>query len=331
MEEVTLFEVLSAELYHETNTFSKRRTEYEDFVKKFLYFDNDALRERGKSNTELSGFLQCKNDYHWNMTHVFSSAAEPSGVVTDDAFERLIQPLIARVSHMKDSLHGILLGLHGAMVTNLYQDAEGEILHRIRKIVGSNIPIVITLDLHANCSSKMTQLANAIVSYKTYPHIDMQDTGKKAGNILQKIMKNEVKARVLTLSLPMIRESNMGRTDVGAMVDRIRKIKEYEEVPGILAVSINAGFPTNILECGPTVVIVYDEMMGGSLSDTQEVMDGYLAFANHIAMDIWNRRYEVVNKYSSVEEVAQIACEYNRSDNNGPLIIADYADNPGNC
>jgi microcystin degradation protein MlrC len=169
------------------------------------------------------------------------------------------------------------------------------------------------------------------VSYKTYPHIDMQDTGKKAGNILQKIMKNEVKARVLTLSLPMIRESNMGRTDVGAMVDRIRKIKEYEEVPGILAVSINAGFPTNILECGPTVVIVYDEMMGGSLSDTQEVMDGYLAFANHIAMDIWNRRYEVVNKYSSVEEVAQIACEYNRSDNNGPLIIADYADNPGKC
>lgn len=311
------FRVLTAELYHETNTFNPNLTEYHSFMDRFGFFGADAIRERGEANTELAGFLESGRQHGWEVIHVLSASAEPAGFVTRDAFDRLVGQIVAAAAANKGRLNGILLGLHGAMVTDFNEDGEGEILERLRRVVGPDMPIAITLDLHANVTPKMCQLANIIVSYKTYPHIDMRARANQAGDILHRAMLGEIRPRTLRVHRPMLDEANGGRTDIGPMIDRIAKAVAYENTPGVFAVSINAGFGNaDIKDVGPTVLVTYEG------NEPQ-----HRAFAEGIAEDIWERRFEVLNTYMPVGEAAAIARAYQRGQ--GPIIIADYADNPG--
>jgi microcystin degradation protein MlrC len=203
------------------------------------------------------------------------------------------------------------------MVPEFCEDGEGELLQRLRDILGPDIPIAITLDLHANVTLKMCALADIIVSYKTYPHVDMREAARHAGSILQRTMLGEISPFTLRVHRPMISEANGGRTDVGPMIDRIERARAYECEPDVFAVSINAGFEgSDIAEIGPTVLVTCQG--DGAAHQT---------FAESIADDIWARRTEVLNTYYSVEAAAAIAAGFIRSV--GPLIIADYADNPG--
>lgn len=311
------FNVLTAEFYHESNTFSHQPADYAAFVEWYCLFGNDAIRERGDANTELAGFCDCARDYGWKQIHVLSALAYPSGVVTRDAFNRLGGAIVTAAGGHKGELDGILLGLHGAMVTEFCEDGEGELLDRLRAAVGPNIPIAIALDLHANVTAKMCERANIVVSYKTNPHVDMRECGRRSGDILQRAMKREIRPRTLRVHRPMLGEANGGRTDVGPMVGRIAKAVAHEKEPDVFAVSINAGFgAADIQEVGPTVTVTYD----GNESK-------HRAFAEAIADDIWEKRFDVINNYMLVEEAAEIAKAYKRR--KGPLIIADCADNPG--
>jgi microcystin degradation protein MlrC len=312
------FKVLTAEFAHETNTFNKNLTDYAAFVDRNAYFGEDAVRERGDANTELAGFLDCGRKFGWSVTHVLSAAAQPAGNVTRDAFDRLGGAIVEAARSQK--FDGILLGLHGAMVTEFDEDGEGVLLERLRAVVGNDIPIGITLDLHANVTPKMCRLANVIVSYKTYPHIDMRAVAVQAGEIIERAMKGEVAPKTLRAHRPMLDEANGGRTDVGPMIERLEKCVAYEREPGVFAVSINAGFGNaDIKDVGPTVLVTYDAKKGG--------VDKHQAFAEGIAEDMWEKRFDVLNNYMSVEEAAAIAKAYKRE--KGPIIIADYADNPG--
>ena len=307
--------VLTAEIYHETNTFSCRKTDIQAFKDRFLLINTEAIAARGDANTELAGFLEAGKNYGWQINHVLSASAGPSGLVTHSAFDGLVLPLITAATN--NHYDGILLGLHGAMVTEFCEDGEGELLKRLRAVIGADVPIAITLDLHANVSRAMCSLANIIVSYKTYPHIDMREAGTHAAEILQRTMAGEIKARTIRVARSMLEEVNGGRTDVGPMIERFTEARNYENLDDVFAVSINAGFASaDIADVGPTVLIT-----------AQGDFAAHTAFAESIADDIWNRRYEVLNTYRSVQAAAKIAAEFNTS--NGPLIIADYADNPG--
>ena len=307
--------VLSAEIYHETNTFNCRDTDVQAFKDRFLLFNAEAIAARGDANTELAGFLDVGEIHGWQIDHVLSASAGPSGIVTHTAFDLLANSVVDAAGD--NHYNGILLGLHGAMVTEFCDDGEGELLKRLRAVVGPDAPIAITLDLHANVSVEMCSLANIIVSYKTYPHIDMREVGVHAGEILQRTMAGEIKPRTIRVARPMLEEINGGRTDIGPMIDRFSEARNYETRDDVFAVSINAGFASaDIAEVGPTVLIT-----------GQGDFVAHTAFAETIAEDIWNRRNNVLNAYLSVETAATIAAAFDS--NNGPLIIADYADNPG--
>ncbi|MES0133180.1 M81 family metallopeptidase [Mesorhizobium sp. M0029] len=311
------FNVLTAEFGHETNTFNKNSTDYDAFFKYFVYFGDDAITKRGHVNTELAGFCDCAREYGWKQTHVLSANAQPAGVVTRDAFDRLGGAIIEAAGGHNQRPDGILLALHGAMVTEFSEDGDGEFLWRLRAKVGSAVPIAVVLDAHGNVTQKMCELSNIIVSYKTYPHIDMRECGRHAGAILHRTMKREIRPQTLLVRRPMLAEVNLGRTDAGSMVERIARSIAYEREPDVLAVSVNPGFPyADIRELGPTVTVTYD---GNE--------NTHRAFAETIADDIWQKRFDVINCYLSVEEAAKIAKGYER--HTGPLIIADYADNPG--
>ncbi len=309
------FNVLTAEFLHETNTFNKHLTELSAFRSGTFMIGDDSVKDFEGTNTGLAGCLECAREFGWNMNHVVSAVAGPSGPVSRNAFHTVADLIVeaARTSQPD----GVLLPLHGAMVTEFCEDGEGELLQRLREVIGPDVPVAISLDLHANVTTKICELADIIVSYKTYPHIDMLEAARHAGAILQQAMLGEIKPKTIRAHRPMLGEVNGGRTDVGPMIERIKLARAYERESNVFAVSINAGFEeSDIAEIGPTVLVTCQ-------GDTEP----HVAFAEQIADDIWARRTEVFNTFYSVEEAADIAAKFKYS--GAPLIIADYSDNPG--
>jgi microcystin degradation protein MlrC len=309
------FKVLTAEVFHETNTFSIHQTDETAFRNRFFLPGDAALIERGDANTELAGFLDSSHAYDWRMTHVLSANAGPSGMVTQAAFNWFCDPIVEKISD--GNFDGILLALHGAMVPDFCEDGEGELLRRIRQAIKRPIPIAITLDPHANVTTQMIELADIIVSFKTYPHVDMRQSARQAGDILEQTMAGMITPRTIMARVPMLEEVNGGRTDTGPMLARIEKALAYEMEEDVFAVSINGGFASaDISEVGPTVLVT-----------GQGNFDDHQSFAQSIADDIWDKRHIVLNRYWSAKEAADHAAAFEPK--HGPLVIADYADNPG--
>ncbi|CAH1648577.1 Microcystinase C [Hyphomicrobiales bacterium] len=311
------FTVLTAEFSHESNTFSRCPADYAAFEDRGIGFGETAIAERGSANTPIAGFLDIGRPAGWRVIHAISAAAQPSGPVTRDAFDRIAGVIVGAAKANAGAIDGVLLGLHGAMVTEFCEDGEGELLQRLRAVLGPKVPIGITLDPHANVTRKMTELADIVVSYKTYPHVDVRETGRLAAGILQRAMTGEARPVTLRAERPMLEEVNGGRTDIGPMVERIAKAKAYEKEPGVFAVSVNGGFGNaDIAEVGPTVLVTCE----GDL-------DRHRAFAEALVDDMWQRRFEMVTPFLTVAEAVAEAASYVAA--SGPLIIADYADNPG--
>lgn len=318
---MTHFIVLTAELLHETNTFCTLPTSLATFAERGLLYGESAMVARRDNNTELGGFLEAAQVYDWVVVHAISAHAQPGGRVTREAFDRLTAPIIAAAQAHHGQLDGILLGLHGAMVTDFCDDGEGELLRLLRAHVGPNVPIGITLDPHANVSRQMCDLANIMVSFKTYPHTDMRLAGRQAGDILQRTMTGEIQPRTLRVSRPLLEEVNGGRTDVGPMIDRIAQARRYETEPDVFAVSVNGGFANaDIAEVGPSILVT-----------AQGDMAAHGRFASGLADDMWARRGERINQFHTVAQAAHICKTHAETalEGQGPIIVADYADNPG--
>ena len=317
---MTRFRVLSAEFAHETNTFSRNPTGYENFQAQDFFLNADeAIAARGNSNTELAGFCDAAHQHGWELVHVLSAIAQPAGAVTRDAFERLTDPIVAAARKHKETLDGILLGLHGAMVTDFCDDGEGELLARLRAVVGANMPIAVTLDLHANVSRAMCRHADILVSYQTYPHVDMRRTGAQAGSILHRTMAGEIRPVVVRAHLPMIDEVNGGRTDVGPMIERLQRARAYEQHADVFAVSINAGFGrADIGDIGPSITVT-----------AQGDLAVHRRFARELADDIWQQRHGQINRFLDVDEAARICRDHDAGADRRPIVVADYSDNPG--
>lgn len=310
-----VYNVLIAEFMHETNTFNVHKTGLSAFRAHTYLVGEVEVETWAGTNTGLAGGIDCARQFDWNMRHAVSANAGPSGPVTVEAFEAVMDLILDAARDMHPD--GVLLPLHGAMVPEFCEDGEGEILRRLRAVIGPDIPVAITLDLHANVSVEMCELAEIIVSYKTYPHIDMREAAYQAGCILQRTMAGEISPSTLRVHRPMLCEANSGRTDLGPMVERIASARNFETETDVFAVSINAGFEGSDIACiGPTVLVT---RQGGNLAHQE--------FAETLADDIWDRRAEVFNTFYSVAEAAEIAAGYECP--GAPLIIADYADNPG--
>lgn len=309
------FKVLSAEISHETNTFSVHQTDIQAFRNRYLLLGEQAIAARGSNNTELAGLLDAGRDHGWQVKHVLSAAAGPGGCVTRQAFDTLVDPVVAAAG--RGGWDGIILILHGAMVTEFAEDGEGEILRRLRAVTGPDLPIGVTLDPHANVTVEMCALAQILVSFTTYPHVDFRATGRRVGELLHRTMQGNIRPRTLRAHRPMLEEANGGRTDMGPMIERHAMARAYETRKGIFAISINGAFPcADIAQVGPTVLLTGE----GDPAPHQ-------AIAEEIADDIWTRRHDALNQYLSVAQAAGIAADWRTAD--GPLVIADYADNPG--
>ncbi|WP_291337040.1 M81 family metallopeptidase [Albidovulum sp.] len=312
------FHVLTGAFVHESNTFKKGETTLQDFRDDVFDLGQAAVDRFGDVNDELAGFLDAGREAGWQVSHTVSAHATPGATVSREAFDHIAGLICDAAREHRATLDGILLSLHGSMVPSFCEDGEGELLRRLREIVGPDLPIAVTLDLHAMVTPAMVELAQILVSYKTYPHIDMREIGLQAGRILDRAMRGDVRPRTLRVHVPMLDEANAGRTDVPETAALYARARAHEDEPGILAVSINAGFSeADITEMGPTVLVTNDDGGGGRALD----------IATGLARSIWDGRGKVANTFLTPAEAAAQARDFDPA--GGPLVIADYADNPG--
>jgi microcystin degradation protein MlrC len=177
---------------HETNTFAPSKADYAAFEDgggwPGLQFGAAIFQAVQGTNIPAEGAIQALRAMGHTLVGTAWGAASPSAQVTDDAFERISKELLSR---LKGALpvDAVYLDLHGAMVTESHDDGEGELLRRVRELVGPRVPVVASLDLHANVTRAMMDGADGMVAYRTYPHVDMADTGARAARLLDQMLK----------------------------------------------------------------------------------------------------------------------------------------------
>ncbi|KWV51488.1 microcystin degradation protein MlrC [Bradyrhizobium macuxiense] len=304
---------------HETNTFAPTKATYDDFVHgggwPSMAHGDDVLKVMRKINVGLAGFVEAAEANGWELVPTISAAASPSAHVTKDAFERIVKEMVDGIA-AAGPIDAVYLDLHGAMVTEHHDDGEGEILARVRKVIGKELPLVASLDLHANVSPEMIAHADALIAYRTYPHIDMADTGRACAKHLALLLKSKQRFAKAFRQLPFLIPISWQCTNDQPTKGIYQKLAalESDTVPTL---SFAPGFPAaDFRDCGPSVFAY-----GRTQADADAAADRVVALVESREDDFDGRIY-------SPDEGVRLAMELARSASK-PIIIADTQDNPG--
>ena len=307
---MTDYRVVIASMSHETNTFSTVKTTLEDFRPKYGQEIFDSLRG---TRSCIGGYLDVLEPMGVECIPTISAGATPAGELRNEDYWYI-------VDYIKDGIKkagrvdGVLLALHGAMVAEGVPEAEGTLLREVRGVVG-DVPVIVTLDLHGLISEMMVENCDAIFGYDTNPHVDMYERGVEAAQTLIAAMKGEVKPTVAHKKLPMVPPTINQRTTEGPMVKLLEMAFEKESQPGVLNVCLFPAFPyADVERVGSAVVVVTDD-------------DPELAqrVADEVGKQMWNMREEFLKPLTSIEDAVSIAMGASE----GPIVLADVADNPG--
>src|ERR1700730_2225528 len=226
---------------HETNTFSRVPTDMAAFRRRDFHLENEIPAAFRGTRSAFGATFEAADKFGWTLIHPVSANPNPSGIVTDDAFETVTEMILGAVD-AKGPIDGVLLHLHGAMVSESHEDAEGEFLARLRRRLGPEAPIVVTLDLHANVTQKMADNASALIAYRTYPHIDQHERAWQGAELLERAMQGKTRPRTVIARRPMLHGLDWGRTQKGPMAELIARGETLEANGDALIVSICAGF-----------------------------------------------------------------------------------------
>jgi microcystin degradation protein MlrC len=308
--------VLIARFMHETNTFSRVPTDMALIRRRDFHLENEIPQAFRGTRSALGATFEAADKYGWSLVHPVSANPNPSGIVTDDAFEQITGIILDACEH-KGPIDGVLLHLHGAMVTDSHEDAEGELLARLRRRLGPQTPIVVTLDLHANVTQNMADNANALIAFRTYPHVDMYERAWQGAELLERAMRGEVRPVTVIARRPMVYGLDRGRHQSGPMAELLARGEAIERRGEALTVSICAGFSrSNIRDVGPSVTVTTD----GAAPHARAIAESFMDYA-------WETRDFSSFSLISVAEAVALARGVKPGDK--PLVVADYTDNPG--
>ena len=241
---------------HESNTFANTVTTRAQFEEAFLHFGQDLVTAWKDAHHELGGFIEGCTTHNLEMVPLAAAWATPSGPVTRDAYESVLGDLLKAVEAAAP-LDGLLLALHGAMVCEDIDDADGETLERLRALVGPEVPIVMSLDMHANISPRMASIPNAIVAYRTYPHIDQRPRGVDCARLMAGILDGSLVPRMAHVKLPLLIHIVQQYTGGGPMAALYAELERIEEQPAIASISLLPGYIyADVPFMGVSVVVV---------------------------------------------------------------------------
>lgn len=308
--------ILVAGFQHETNTFAPSKATYESFVRG----EDFPSMVRGEDvlsllevNIPIGGFIKHVQAHGHSVVPVIWAGAGASAHTTEDAYERITGEILDAVK--RKNYDAIYLDLHGAQVTEHLDDGEGELLRRVRAVVGREMKISVSLDHHANVTDAMLELADAVVAYRTYPHVDMADTGTRAAELLLHLVSAPEPLHRVAMRVPFLIPVNAMST----MLQPCRGVYDLleQEESAVLSLSFCPGFSAaDFPDCGATV--------WGYGSDRAAIERAVSRIYQHI-VDVeaeWMVEFEDAD--TAVARAIDIAKSATR-----PVIISDTQDNPG--
>lgn len=302
-----------AGVFHETNSFAPNKTDLNAFKWEWVQGKEEFFSRYEGTRTSMGGVLDAAEALNVELCPGLYTAATPSGMVTKEAIGEITQSVVDSIS---PECSGLVLILHGAMVTEPYLDVEGELLRRIRERLGSKFPIAITLDLHANISQQMVDLSDIIVGYDTYPHTDMYERAVEATELLVKLVSNKIRPKTGFRKPGMlVVPQTMLTTDNGPMKELIDMALLIEKDPQVLNVTVAGGFPfSDVPDAGMAFIVTTDH--------DQKLADRY---ATQLSEYAWEHRRRFQFPEFTPEKAMEIACEHEE----GPVILVEGSDNVG--
>ena len=310
--------IFVAGFQHETNTFAPSKADWPAFESgsAFPAFSAGAamLERLGGTSMPMGGFIRSARARGWTLLPSAWAGASPSAHVTREAFERIAGHIVGDAR--QGGFDAVYLDLHGAAVAEHVDDAEGELLQRLRAVIGPTMPLVTSLDLHANVTRRMLQHASAMSAYRTYPHVDGADTGARCAELLAELWAHGKPWTTYQVRLPFLLPLNTQCTMMQPARGVYERLAELDERSGV-RLSFAMGFPAaDFDECGP-VVFGHGPDAGKVHTAVQRVADEVMELRRDWALDL----------LAPAEAVQRALALAERSEK--PVVIADTQDNPG--
>ncbi len=302
-----------ASLMHESNTFYPISTTREMFRDTCLVSGREVISHWGEAHHEIGGMLEVLPSQGLETVPLLTATAMPSGPVEEQAYEGILGEILDRISGQ--SLDGLLLALHGAMVAEHVRDADGRTASTIRRLVGPDLPIVMTLDLHANVSPLMIESVTAATIYRTYPHLDQRERGREAARILARTMEGAIRPVQSLVKPPLCISILAQATGREPMAGLYRRMEELIEQDGVVSASIAPGFAyADVEEMGPAFLVV---------------TDGDRPLARKAALGLAQRAWELREDLTLLGTPVSRAVEEAMGAEAGPVTLLDVGDNVG--
>jgi microcystin degradation protein MlrC len=298
---------------HESNTFAPVSTDLQRFREGSLTYGTPLVFLWRDAHHEVGGFIEAAKRLNFEVVPVAMASATPSGPVTDEFFEHMCDVLVTGCRMAKPD--GVLIALHGAMVTPRFPAADAEVLRRIRQGIGPDIPLATTLDFHGNISPAMADSANILIGYQTYPHIDQRQRGILAAELLTRAVGKEVRPVCHVAKPPMLMHLLGQDTGREPMMGLMAQARAAEQRPGVLSVSLMAGFPyADVPDMGASAIVVTD----GNKSLAKSV-------AEELSAAMWEVREQLNVPCPEPREAVIRAVASGHT----PVLLIDLGDNIG--
>ncbi len=304
---------------HETSTFVKTPTTLKDFESGFGLFRGQQIIDRFTgANICAGGFIEGAKKHGFEIVPLLWTFAYPSGLIVREDYELLKSEFLQQLKDEEASggpVDGVLLDMHGAMVVEGIDDGDGDFIAAVRNMVGPDIPVIVTQDLHGNHSQYRVDQADAVIGFDTYPHIDMSERGREAADLMVAMLRDEVRPVMALRQLPLFWNVICQVTAEPPMNELIRRVHEMESHDGILSVTVATGFPwADVPDMGASVIVVADSNASLARSAADELGDW-----------IWENR----QRWSCAPVSVLEAIKRGESGGKFPIVLADHADNTG--
>ena len=303
-----------AGIWHESNSFSSRKTTLDEFHPSNYLGQSEDYFERANTQTIAAGYIEGAKHFGLELIPGLSTGAIPMGPVTDHAFNVMMDEILSHLRRIPE-LDGILLDLHGAMIVESYPSGDEEIVRRVREAFGPKMPIVVTHDFHANITREIVKYSDVLITYKENPHIDTFDRGFQAAEIMAKIVRGEVEPVQVVLKPPMVYNIVFQSTFDEPLLPVTSESKIVEEHEKVLAVSVAGGYQyADVPAMGPSVVVVTDNDRNLAEKEAQRLSDM-----------LWETRHQTILDNPQPAEAVKQAMEHEGR----PVLLIDMGDNIG--
>lgn len=295
----------------ESHSFTPVPCSWAQFESGYICRGSDIFVRFRETRSEIAGALDAAEGIE--PVPLIACSAISSGHIVWDVFEALVNEMLEGLRQALP-VDGVFLALHGGMVAEHADDATGYLLEAVRTVAGADVPIAASLDLHANVTQKMVSVADILVGYHTFPHVDMYECGVRAMKLLTDYIGSKIRPVMSLRRLPMILAAENGYTTRGPYAEIMQQVIEVEQKPGVLSASAFSVQPwLDLPDVGCSVIVITDD---NPLLAERE--------ADRLADSFWDKRREFDVQLTPLDEAIRQALAAER----GPVIFSDGADAP---